>query len=422
MKRVFQLGMQWWIFFAVILLTVVLNEPSLVFALQPEEIIVIANRSYEDSVELAEYYMEKRRIPKENLLRISTTNKEFCSREDFNEDIVEPVRKFLLARKQKTFIRCLVLMRGIPLRIDPPRLTSAEINKIEKLKKEVEDIKTKLKITPDQKSPEALVLISQHKNTEKKIKIIQKKDYRAAVDSELALILAKSYPLDGWIPNPFFMGFQNKTLMVEKGDVLFVSRLDAPTGNIVKRVIDDSIETEKIGLKGTAYIDARWKKTLKKNLQGYAFYDDSLHNTAEYLNSSRLMPVVLNSGQVLFQPGEAPGAALYAGWYSHHQYVDAFDWKPGAIGYHIASSECSTLRSGTSQVWCKRMLEDGVAATLGPVGEPYVQAFPVPEIFFKMLTDSYYTLVEAYFLSLPYLSWQMVLVGDPLYRPFKNAP
>ena len=65
------------------------------------------------------------------------------------------------------------------------------------------------------------------------------------------------------------------------------------------------------------------------------------------------------------------------------------------------------------------MLEDGVAATIGPVGEPYLQAFPVPEIFFSYLIDGYLSLAECYLLSLPYLSWQMVLVGDPLYRPFK---
>ena len=67
------------------------------------------------------------------------------------------------------------------------------------------------------------------------------------------------------------------------------------------------------------------------------------------------------------------------------------------------------------------MLEEGAAAVIGSVGEPYVQSFPVPAMFFYYLTDGYYNLVEAYFLSLPYLSWQMVLVGDPLYRPFKNA-
>ena len=110
---------------------------------------------------------------------------------------------------------------------------------------------------------------------------------------------------------------------------------------------------------------------------------------------------------------------MYCGWYSLARYVDAFEWVPGAVGYHIASAECRTLREGPSQVWCKRMLEEGVAVTIGPVGEPYVQAFPLPEIFFGMLVDGHLSVAECYLLSVPFLSWKMVLVGDPLYRPFR---
>jgi len=89
------------------------------------------------------------------------------------------------------------------------------------------------------------------------------------------------------------------------------------------------------------------------------------------------------------------------------------------VGYHIASAECKTLKRAGSRVWCKRMLEEGIAATLGPVNEPYVQAFPMPELFFRFLLDGYWTLAECYALSKPFCSWQMVLIGDPLYRPFK---
>jgi hypothetical protein len=64
------------------------------------------------------------------------------------------------------------------------------------------------------------------------------------------------------------------------------------------------------------------------------------------------------------------------------------------------------------------MLKHGAAATIGPVYEPYVQAFPLPELFFAALTEGYMNLGESYLVSLPYISWQMVLVGDPLYRPF----
>ena len=132
------------------------------------------------------------------------------------------------------------------------------------------------------------------------------------------------------------------------------------------------------------------------------------------------MPVVKDEKGELFQPGDCPDAALYCGWYSLAKYVDAFKWQTGSVGYHIASGECRTLKKQGSSVWCKRMIEEGIAATIGPVAEPYVQGFPLPEIFFTLLTDGYYTLAESYLVAIPFLSWKMVLIGDPLYRPFKN--
>jgi len=130
--------------------------------------------------------------------------------------------------------------------------------------------------------------------------------------------------------------------------------------------------------------------------------------------------VVLDDKQNLFQPGDCPNAALYCGWYSLANYVDAFTWEKGAVGFHIASSECATLKRKNSNVWCKKMLDKGIAATIGPVGEPYVQSFPLPEIFFNFLTKGKLTLAESYLVSLPYLSWKQVLVGDPLYRVKTN--
>lgn len=33
-----------------------------------------------------------------------------------------------------------------------------------------------------------------------------------------------------------------------------------------------------------------------------------------------------------------------------------------------------------------------------------------------------YSLVESYYLTSRWVSWRMVLVGDPLYNPWKNRP
>jgi len=53
------------------------------------------------------------------------------------------------------------------------------------------------------------------------------------------------------------------------------------------------------------------------------------------------------------------------------------------------------------------------------VAEPYLQSFPDPGVFFGSLLDGN-TLVESYTIANPFWSWQMVLIGDPLYRPFKR--
>jgi len=286
---------------------------------------------------------------------------------------------------------------------------------IEERKRFSEQIKTSPGESEKKAAKDALAAVN------KKIKAFRwKHNTGASVDSELMLVLADDYPLSAWVPNPFFLGFKGQNTKVDKNDVIMVSRLDAPDEKIVARIIDDAITAEKMGLKGTAYFDARWKDPGDKKVSGYGLYDKSIHLAADQIRKSERMPVVLEDSGRLFQPGECAQAALYCGWYKLAHYVDAFTWVPGAIGYHIASSECTTLRKGNSQVWCKRMLEEGVAVTIGPVDEPYVQAFPLPEIFFGTLVERRLSVAECYLLSVPYLSWKMVLVGDPLYRPFRK--
>jgi hypothetical protein len=68
------------------------------------------------------------------------------------------------------------------------------------------------------------------------------------------------------------------------------------------------------------------------------------------------------------------------------------------------------------------MIEEGVTATIGAVEEPHLSSFPLPEIFFPLLMTGEFSLLEAYFKSVPYLSWRQVLLGDPLYMPFKKNP
>lgn len=388
-------------------------------ALEPEEVVVIVNSYVTESVSLAKDYMQLRGIPKENLIKVNLKPREVISREDYFEDIAEPIRKALARHPSGSLIRCLVTMTGMPLIVMQPELTRDEENHLNTLKDAQKAARERLAKLAATEVEQAKALKYEIDDRGKEITKVQRADERAALDSELALVNLENFDLAGWLPNPFFAPLQQQPHKIRKEQTLMVSRLDAPSIEIVRRMIQDSLNAEKTGLHGKGYFDARYPRTAAKGLKSYALYDQSIYRAAEDVEASGRMPVVVNEEARLFVEGEAPDAALYCGWYSLANYVDAFDWVPGAVGYHIASQECQTLK-GNGKYWCKSMLADGAAATIGPVAEPYLTAFPVPEIFFKALTDGDYTLVEAYILSLPYLSWQMILIGDPLYRPFKN--
>lgn len=255
------------------------------------------------------------------------------------------------------------------------------------------------------------------------LEILGKEESYASFDSELSLVLWPNYEVERWQPNFLHFRFDGSYIR-ESQKTLMVSRLEAPTFQLAQGLIDTAIEVEQRGLDGKVYLDARGlSKQGEQMPRGSAQdYDQSLINLEAILKMHTPQTVVLDQRDELFQPGNGQLAALYCGWYSLGNYVDAFEWQPGAVGYHLASAEAATLRDPQSRVWCKRMLEEGVCATIGPVHEPYLTAFPRPNEFFVLLLSGRYTLAECYYRTKHFNSWVMVLVGDPLYNPYRRNP
>ena len=377
---------------------------------------MLVNGRSAEGVALAEEYMRKRRSPSHNRLRLRTPETETIDTPTYRERIAGPVRAWLDDPvHRETPIRCLLLFYGLPLRIDATDAgLEAEIadqrERLDALRAQRDALAEEERNRPE--------LTARIQAAEGQLTQLAARTPRAAVDSELALVRVDAYDRRGWLPNPYYVGYRGEELPIARERVLMVSRLDGPTPAVVRRMMADSLAAETAGLTGNACVDARWPApTEKKKLSAYARYDHSLHQLAAHLGTHWKGRRFFDATADLFAAGACPDTALYCGWYSLGQYVDAFTWRPGAVAYHIASSECTTLKRPGSQVWCKRLLEEGAAATLGPVYEPYVQAFPLPSLFFGLLTEGYLSLAECYQVSLPFVSWQMVLVGDPLYRP-----
>jgi uncharacterized protein (TIGR03790 family) len=394
----------------VLLITIfTLGGTMLVYGLEPAEVLVVANSKMTESIEIAQFYMGERKIPTSHLVTVPLTLYETMTRDEYDGVLKKAVLDALDGLLPVQRIAAIVLVYGVPLKVLPPEPSWDEKELVHQYRSWQEILTrdtSEKETTREGKKAELVKSVGRLLNT----------DQRAAVDSELALAKAGSYNLAGWVSNPYFLGFQGLPPAVSKDQVLLVSRLDGPDAATVYRVIADTLKTEKTGLRGKAYFDARWPRPEHAEGTGYARYDLSLHRAAEAV--APRMTTVVDNRQELFAEKSCPEAALYCGWYSLGHYLDSFVWQKGAIGYHIGSAECTTLRDKQSSVWCLKMLENGVAATIGPVYEPYVQGFPLPELFFANLIEGYMSLGEAYLTSLPYLSWQMVLIGDPLYQPF----
>ena len=247
----------------------------------------------------------------------------------------------------------------------------------------------------------------------------------ASVDSELSLLWwdRGQYGVSWRRPNPLHHAFQ-KPGGKSRRDIptLMVSRLDAPTADLAFRLVDRAKEAEEQGVGGTVYLDARGLP-VKDQTDTIGHYDQSLRDLHSFLTQYTPYQSKLENTETRFhRPGEAPDVALYVGWYRLRQYEDAFTFLPGAIGYHMASAEAVSIHSASEPGWCKNALDHGITATLGSIGEPYLDAFPEPLEFVALLMTGQYSLVEAYYLTSRWISWRMVLLGDPLYNPWKTAP
>lgn len=67
--------------------------------------------------------------------------------------------------------------------------------------------------------------------------------------------------------------------------------------------------------------------------------------------------------------------------------------------------------------WGIHLLERGATAVFGAIIEPTTQAFPCGGLMLDRLIKGF-TLSESYWLSADTLNWVMILVGDPIYKPF----
>jgi uncharacterized protein (TIGR03790 family) len=378
-----------------VLLAIAAVARAVAAEISPEQVLVVANSSVPESITLARHYLKARSIPARNLISLPFSTSEEVSWGEFARNLWNPLLELLASEGwirgrfadghdkagrrrilcEENRVRYLVLCRGVPLRIkDSPALWRREIG--------------------------GDAAISPARGMEN----------NASVDSELALLAHGSSPASGHLPNPLFgqAGFFPQA----RARIIVTARLDGPSLRDCLRLVDDAVAAERTGLAGRAYMD----------LGGpYPDGDQWLRNTAAEIGRAGF-DTSSETTRALFQPGcRSDAPALYFGWYAAHASgrfgEDSLRFEPGAIAVHIHSFSAATLRTGSSH-WCGPLIARGAALTFGNVAEPYLHLTTRPDIFIAALLRGGQA-GEAYAAATPAWSWQGILVGDPLYRPFK---
>jgi len=88
--------------------------------LEPSQVLVVANKSMPQSVELAKAYAQLRKIPQANILTVPTATSYNISRNSYDRQVAQPIRKLLSQDQRDRDIRCIVLMWGMPIRVLAP--------------------------------------------------------------------------------------------------------------------------------------------------------------------------------------------------------------------------------------------------------------------------------------------------------------
>jgi uncharacterized protein (TIGR03790 family) len=348
---------------------------SALLAQSGENVLLVVNRADELSRRIGDYYVSRRSIPLKNVckLHIPETHEEI-SWDGYVDDIEHPIARCLARAQLREQVLYIVTTMGVPL-----------------------------KVAGGGQGPGA--------------------EY-CAVDSELALLYGKMkgahFARAGLVNNPFYRQ-KDEPFTHARFPIYLVTRLAGYDFDDVKGIIDRSLAARNHG---------KFVLDLKSN-------DDDVGN-----NWLRTAALLLPADRVVLEEsakvvtGEK-GVIGYAGWGSNdphrHQRNLDFEWLPGAIATEFVSSDGRTFQrppatwtignwqdvahwfAGSPQTLTADYIHEGATGCSGHVYEPFLEFTPHPDYLFPAYFHGR-NLAESYYLAIPALSWQNIVVGDPLCK------
>jgi len=353
-----------------------------------ENVAVVINDNSSSSQRIGEYYARKHALPSANVIRIKTSTDEMLDRLTYLTSIETPIAAALAKQNLQDRILYLVLTKGIPLRVSGTNGAQGST---------------------------------------------------ASVDSELTLLYRRmtgqNAPIPGRIDNPYFLGTrsidQARLFSHRQQDIYLVARIDAFTVEEALALIDKATAATS---DGRVVLDER--DALIDHVA-----DDWLSDAAARLSArgagdrvvlEKTVKPVSDVQQVIgyyswgsndpqnrrrkVQMGFVPGAlaATYVSSDARTFHEPPSTWAPSDNW-----KDRSSLFEGSPQSLIGDLIREGATGVAGHVTEPFLQSTIRPNILFPAYFAGF-NLVESFYLAMPHLSWQTVVIGDPLCAPFSR--
>jgi uncharacterized protein (TIGR03790 family) len=338
-----------------------------------ENVLLVANQKSPLSRQIADYYRPLRSVPAANVCYLDSTTDERIDWATYQKSIELPVGNCLTKAGLQEKVLYIVLTADIPLGIEG---SGGPLEEAE----------------------------------------------QGSVDSELTLLYQKlkgsKFLRKGVVSNPFF-GKRDTPFRHPQVPIYMVTRLAAYDWTDVKSMIDRSLAAHN---RGRFVID----------LQSAA--DDAgngwLRNAAILLPTARV--TLDESIKMLYDQKDVIG---YASWGSNDRNRKrrwlGFQWLPGGIATEFVSTNMRTLKrppdnwtyttwqdhehlwAGSPQGLTADLIHEGATGASGNVYEPYLAGCARPDYVLPAYFEGR-NLAESFYLGLQYLSWQSVVLGDPL--------
>lgn len=349
-----------------------------------DNVLVVVNENSPASIEIGQYYTAARSIPADHVVRIKTAPVETIQRGAFETQIETPIGAHLTQKALQDRVLYIVLTKGVPIRVAGSGGRDGT---------------------------------------------------GSSVDSELTLLYRKllHQPVSalGRLPNPYYLG----TAPLEKAEpmtrftseIYLVTRLDGFSVDDVKRLVDRGITPSSAGRivldQKATLVDRggdQWLQDAADRLLAGPGKDRvTIDTTRTSATSSDPLIGYYSWGSndpanarrqtgLTFSPGAI--AATFVSTDARTFMEPPADWKPSGPGG-------GRLFAGSFQSLTGDLIRDGITGIAGHVGEPFLDATIRPQILFPAYLAGF-NLAESFYLAMPFLSWQTIVVGDPLCTPF----